>query len=50
MPRLTFTERAQADMLQAWLYIADENLAAADGVLEAIERDVGALLLQPLIG
>ncbi|MBA3056459.1 MAG: type II toxin-antitoxin system RelE/ParE family toxin [Gammaproteobacteria bacterium] len=50
MPNLTFTERAQADMLQAWLYIADENLAAADGVLAAIERDAGALLLQPLMG
>ena len=50
MPKLTFTESAQADMLQAWLYIADENLAAADGVLEAIERDAGVLFLQPLMG
>lgn len=50
MPRLTFTESAQADLLQAWLYIADDNLAAADGVLEAIERDAGTLLFQPLVG
>lgn len=50
MSKLTFTESAQADLLQAWLYVADENLAAADGVLEAIERDAGALLLQPLMG
>lgn len=50
MPKLTFTQSAQADMLQAWLYIADENLAAADGVLEAIERDAGTLFLQSLMG
>lgn len=37
-------------MLQAWLYIADENLPAADRVLEAIERDAEALLRQPLMG
>jgi len=50
MPKLTFTETAQADLLQAWLYVADENLAAADGVLAAIEHDAGALLHQPLMG
>ncbi len=50
MPKLTFTETAQADLLQAWLYVADENLAAADGVLEAIAHDAGVLLHQPLMG
>ena len=50
MPKLTFTESAQADLLQAWLYVADENLAAADGLLEAIEHDAGVLLHQPLMG
>lgn len=50
MPRLTFTESAQSDLLQAWLYVADQNLAAADGMLEAIEHDAGVLLQQPLMG
>ena len=50
MPKLTLTESAQADLLQAWLYVADENLAAADGLLEAIEHDAGVLLHQPLMG
>ena len=50
MSKLTFTESAQADLLQAWLYVADENLAAADGLLEAIEHDAGVLLHQPLMG
>jgi plasmid stabilization system protein ParE len=50
MPRLLFTESAQADLLEAWLYIADENPVAADGVLSAIEGEARLLLGQPLIG
>jgi hypothetical protein len=34
MLRLVITERARADLLEAWLYIAEDNLAAADQVLD----------------
>ena len=50
MPRLVFTERAQADLLEAWLYIAEDNLAAADKVLDTLEHEATLLLLQPLMG
>lgn len=50
MPRLFFTETVQVDLLEAWLYIAEDSLSAADRVLEAIERDVGVLLDRPLTG
>lgn len=50
MPRLVFTERAQADLLEAWLYIAEDNLAAADKVLDTLEKEATLLLLQPLMG
>ena len=50
MPRLVFTERAQADLLEAWLYIAEDNLAAADKVLDKLEQEATLLLLQPLMG
>jgi len=50
MPLLGFTERAQADFLEAWLYIAEDNLAAADRVLDSLEQEAKVLLLQPLIG
>ncbi|MDH4482636.1 MAG: type II toxin-antitoxin system RelE/ParE family toxin [Rhodoferax sp.] len=50
MPLLVFTERAQADLLEAWLYIAEDNLAAADRVLESLEQEAKVLLLQPLMG
>ena len=39
MHRLVFTERAQADLLDAWLYIAEDNLAAADKVLDTLEQE-----------
>ena len=50
MPLLVFTERAQADLLEAWLYIAEDNLAAADRVLDSLEQEAKVLLLQPLLG
>ena len=50
MHRLVFTERAQADLLEAWLHIADDNLAAADKVLDTLEQEAKLLLLQPLMG
>ena len=50
MPLLVFTERAQADLLEAWLYIAGDNLAAADRVLDSLEQEAKVLLLQPLMG
>ena len=50
MHRLVFTERAQADLLEAWLHIAEDNLAAADKVLDTLEQEAKLLLLQPLMG
>jgi len=48
--RLVFTERAKADLLEAWLYIAEDNLAAADRVLDTLEQESKVLLMQPLMG
>ena len=39
MFRLVFTERAQADLLEAWLYIAEDNLRAADQVLDTLKQE-----------
>jgi hypothetical protein len=50
MPRLLFTQSAQSDLLEAWLFIAEDNPAAADGVLAAIEDEAKALLAQPSMG
>jgi len=48
--RLVFTGRAQADLLEAWLYIAEDNLTAADRVLDTLEQESKVLLMQPLMG
>jgi plasmid stabilization system protein ParE len=50
MPRLSFTQIAQSDLLEAWLYMAEDNPTAADGVLAAIEDEAKALLAQPSMG
>lgn len=50
MARVQFTQSAQTDLLEAWLFIAEENPAAADRVLDAIEREADGLLRQPLMG
>ena len=50
MPRILLAKSAQADLLEAWLYIAEDNPLAADSVLDAIDKDAHTLLLQPLMG
>jgi len=50
MPRVTLTQSAQTDLLEAWLYIAEKNLQAADQLVDAIEQNANTLLRQPLMG
>ena len=50
MAGVVFTQSAQTDLLEAWLFIAEESLAAADHVLDEIERESKILSLQPLMG
>ena len=35
------------DLLEAWLFIAEESIDAADGVIEAIHQEAQTLSLQP---
>ncbi|NMM07852.1 type II toxin-antitoxin system RelE/ParE family toxin [Polaromonas sp.] len=50
MARVTLTQSAQNDLLEAWLYVAEENQQAAELMLDAIEKEAHTLLLQPLMG
>lgn len=50
MSRVLFAQSAQADLLEAWLFIAEENVDAADGVIDAIDKEAQILALQPLMG
>ncbi|WHZ10128.1 MAG: hypothetical protein OJF60_000567 [Burkholderiaceae bacterium] len=50
MARIALTRSAQTDLLEAWLYIAEENQQAADRMLDTIDEETRTLLLQPLMG
>ena len=50
MSRVLFSESAKADLLEAWLFIAEANVDAADGVVDAIHQEAQTLSLQPLMG
>ena len=43
MSVVRLTQSARNDLLDAWTYIAEENMDAADGVLDAIEREAALL-------
>jgi plasmid stabilization system protein ParE len=50
MPRIRFTNSAEADLLELWLNIAEENLVAADESLDLIQATVSLLGTQPEMG
>lgn len=50
MARVRYTASAQTDLLEAWLFIAEENPVAADRVLDIIEQEAGTLSSNPLMG
>ena len=50
MGKVNFAQSAQTDLLEAWLFIAEENLKAADRVRDTIEQEANILATQPLMG
>lgn len=50
MPRIQFTHAAEADLLELWLTIAEENPVAADKSLDSIQAAVSLLGNQPEMG
>ena len=50
MSTVTLSQSAQTDLLEAWLYIAEDNQPAADKLLDAINKEANTLALQPLMG
>lgn len=50
MASLRFTKCAESDLLEAWLYVAEDNIGAADHMLDQIDSQARLLLAQPLMG
>ena len=47
---IRLSHRASEDLLDLWLYVAESNPAAADRILDDIERVVGLLAENPQMG
>jgi len=50
MGTVLFAQSAQTDLLEVWVFIAEENFGAADRVLDTIEQEAKTLATQPLMG
>ena len=50
MATVKFSASAENDLLEAWLYVADENMDAADRMLVGIDAEAKQLLEQPKMG
>lgn len=50
MPVLRYTDSAENDLLEAWLFIAEDSQRAADRVVESIDREARHLLAHPRMG
>ena len=48
--RLEWSSRADRDYFDAWAYIAQENVEAADAVAKRIRMAAESLIFDPLIG
>lgn len=50
MGKIRHSASAEADLLEAWLYIADDSIEAADRLLDQIDAETRKLLMQPQMG
>jgi len=50
MPTIKRTEQAEEDLIDIWLYIAHDDVHAADRVLDEIEEKFSLLAEQPRLG
>lgn len=50
MKTVRLSAMAEDDLLNAWLYVADESVSAADRLLWRIKEEADTLLLQPRMG
>ena len=50
MAGFTRTDRAEQDLIEIWLYVAQDNARAADRLLDAIDDACGRLAEHPHMG
>lgn len=50
MSKVRRSASAENDLLEAWLYVAEDSVDSADRLLDQIETEIGRLLMQPEMG
>lgn len=50
MTKVFYSTSAENDLLEAWLYVAEDSVSSADRMLDQIETEAMRLLDQPLMG
>lgn len=50
MGRIRHSASAENDLLEAWLYIAEDSIDAADRLIDQIDAETRTLLQQPKMG
>ena len=50
MAKVFYSASAENDLLEAWLYVAEDSVSSADRMLDQIEAEAIRLLDQPLMG
>ena len=50
MPQVTRRPLAEADILEIWEYVADDNIAAADRWVDRLDEQLRLLAAQPMMG
>ncbi len=50
MAKVFYSASAENDLLEAWLYVAEDSVSSADRMLDQIEAEAIRLLDQPLTG
>lgn len=50
MAKVFYSASAESDLLEAWLFVAEDSVAAADRMLDQIEAEAIRLLDQPRMG
>ena len=50
MASVLFAQSAQTDLLEIWLFVAEDSMTLADRLLDRIETEASTLALQPTMG
>jgi len=48
--KVRYSASAETDLLEAWLYVAEDSIEAADRIADQLDAEARTLLMQPKMG